>query len=91
VGRIFNGYFLRKDDWVRILVGPYRGRVFRVYEVWAQRGQVRVEIDEQSRKEVTDVFSEAEICRAKNPEPAAPPNEDTAVPPNSSGGTGECG
>ncbi len=58
-----NGSPFREGDLVHILVGPYRDRVGRVYELWPSRNQARVEIDEKAKKDVTDVFAYNEICR----------------------------
>jgi len=58
-----NGAPFRNGDLVHILVGPHRDRVVRVYEVWASRDQVRVDLGELERKDVVDVFSYFEICR----------------------------
>src|SRR5688572_851606 len=41
---LLNGAPYAVGDHVRVLVGPHRGRVARVYEVWADRAQVRVEL-----------------------------------------------
>lgn len=64
IGKL-NGAPFHEGDLVRVLIGPYRDRVVRVYDVWKERNQVRVELGEQERKEVTDVFSFVEICREK--------------------------
>jgi len=58
-----NGAPFSVGDRVRILAGPHSGRVVRVYEVWSERCQVRVELDEQAKKEFTDAFSYTQICR----------------------------
>jgi len=58
-----NGAPYRVGDEVLILAGAHRGRVARVYEVWSERGQVRADLGEQERQEVTDVFSEVAVCR----------------------------
>src|SRR5579863_3153360 len=39
IGRLTNGAPFHEDDWVRILIGPYKGQVVRVYEVWKERNQ----------------------------------------------------
>ncbi len=57
-----NGAPFREGDMVHILVGPHRGRVVRVYEMWPSRGQARVELGERERVEVTDVFMWNQIC-----------------------------
>ncbi len=52
-----------EGDHVSILVGPNKGHTGRVYELWTERGQLRVEIDDQSKKDVTDVYMLNEICK----------------------------
>lgn len=61
-----NGAPFHEGDLVRVLVGPHRDRVVRVYEVWESRDEVRVELGEQERKDVTDVFSPYQICRERD-------------------------
>ena len=58
-----NGAPYRVGDEVLILAGAHRDRVARVYEVWSERGQVRVELSEEERRKVTDVFSYVAVCR----------------------------
>ena len=60
-----NGAPFQVGDAVHILIGPYRNRVVRVYEVWPSRGQVRVELGEQAEKNVKDVFWNFEVCRER--------------------------
>lgn len=60
-----NGAPFHVGDTVHILVGPYRGREVRVYDVWPTRGQVRVELGEYEEKEIKDVFGWYEICSIK--------------------------
>ena len=62
VGR-FNGAPFEGGDVVCILVGPNRDRTVRVYAVWSERGQVRVELGESEKAAITDVFGYWEICR----------------------------
>ncbi len=50
-------------DSVQILVGPHRGRNVRVYDVWASRRQLRVELDDAAREQVTDVFWFEQVLR----------------------------
>jgi hypothetical protein len=61
-----NGAPFREGDEVVILSKRYPGRVTRVYDVWAERHQVRVELDDRSRQEVTDVFSFTDVCRRRS-------------------------
>jgi hypothetical protein len=65
VGRTVNGAPYAKGDQVRILIGAHRDRLVRVYEVWPSRHQVRVELDEQAKMTVKDVFMYNEVCREK--------------------------
>jgi hypothetical protein len=60
-----NGAPFRVGDRVRILVGPHRDRIVQVYDVWGERRQVRVDLDAQTEKDVTDVFSFTQICRER--------------------------
>jgi hypothetical protein len=59
-----NGAPFRVGDRVHILVGAHRDAVVSVYEVWESRNQVRVELGDDEKKKVRDVFSYYEICRA---------------------------
>lgn len=36
---------------------------YQVCDVWEERGQLRVDLDEQTAKNVTDVFSFTQVCR----------------------------
>src|SRR5689334_3447282 len=58
-----NGAPFRVGDRVRILAGPHRNRIVEVYDVWESRNQVRVDLDTQTRKDASDVFSFTEVCR----------------------------
>jgi hypothetical protein len=60
---IKNGAPYQVGDEVLILAGFHRNRVARVYELWPERQQVRVDLGEKERRDVTDVFSYVEICR----------------------------
>jgi hypothetical protein len=71
-GRIFfiifsrlNGAPFREGEMVRILTGPHRDCLTRIYAVWDERGSVRAEIDDQAKKDVKDVFTYHQICREK--------------------------
>ena len=59
----FNGAPFSVGDIVCILSGPNRDRTVRVYDIWAERGQVRVELGAIEKVEVTDVFGDWEVCR----------------------------
>jgi len=62
VGKL-NGAPFQPGDQVQILAGPHRDHVFRVYEVWEVRNQVRVDLGEKAVANFSDVFSSNEICR----------------------------
>jgi hypothetical protein len=53
-------------DPVWVLVGKYKDTLTRVYEVWDERGQVRVELGAKEREDVTDVFCIVAICRDRS-------------------------
>jgi hypothetical protein len=61
-----NGAPFRIGDAVRVLCGPHRGHVGRVYAVWAERGQVRVEVSDAARETVADVFSNTEVLKVSD-------------------------
>jgi hypothetical protein len=63
LGAKLNGAPFHVGDPVRILMGPHRNRVTRIYEIWKERGQVRVELDQQARESVKDVFEFTQVCR----------------------------
>jgi hypothetical protein len=60
-----NGAPFHEGDEVLILSKHYRGRITRIYTVWGERHQVRVELGVQERKSVTDVFSYTDIYRRR--------------------------
>jgi len=57
-----NGAPFRIGDRVRILVGPHRGRVTRVYSTW-QGDTVRVELGEEAKAGFTDIFGPHKLVR----------------------------
>ena len=59
-----NGAPFHEGDEVVILSKRFPGRVTRIYAVWAERHEVRVELGEVEREKVTDVFSYTDVCRA---------------------------
>lgn len=66
-----NGAPYRVGDYVRILARRQRGRVARVYDVWAERDQVRVELGQEASERVEDVFSHFGVCRVPAAEQVA--------------------
>jgi hypothetical protein len=63
-----NGAPYRKGEHVCVLVGKYRNRITQVYEEWPSRHQVRLDLGEEEKSKVTDVYSYNEVCRVKGPE-----------------------
>jgi len=58
-------------DCVQVLAGPHRGRVARIYEIWEERGQYRVELGEQAARDIEDVVSFLDIYWATAPQATA--------------------
>lgn len=58
-----NGYPFRPGDRVEILVGPSRGRVVRVADVWEQRGEVRVEAPESAGGKKRTVYQFTQVIK----------------------------
>ena len=63
IAKALQGAPFRVGDRVWILVGKHKGTLTRVYEVWGERGQVRVELGADDKNAVTDVFCLVAICR----------------------------
>jgi hypothetical protein len=63
LGAKLNGAPFNVGDRVRILVGPRRDQVVRIYAVWKERNQVRVELDDLAKEKVKDIFSFTQVCR----------------------------
>jgi len=59
------GWPFKKEEEVVILAGKNKGTVARIYEVWECRGQVRLELGEDARKAVTDVYCAVAVTRSK--------------------------
>jgi len=57
-----NGAPFQVGDRVRVLVGPYRDRVSRVYALW-QANTVRVELGEREKEKLRDIFSPNQLLR----------------------------
>lgn len=58
-----HGAPFQPGDFVRILRGAHRNKEVRVYDVWPERYQIRVELGEKEKAEVTDVFSYLSIWK----------------------------
>ncbi|NLB55461.1 MAG: hypothetical protein GX811_06810 [Lentisphaerae bacterium] len=63
------GWPFKVGDEVVILTGRHKNTT-RIYEIWEERGQVRVDLGEALKQEVKDVFCAVEVCRKRNSEPA---------------------
>jgi hypothetical protein len=59
------GWPFQIGEEVVILTGRHRNAVACIYEVWEERGQVRVDLGEELKETVKDVFSVVEVCRNK--------------------------
>ena len=62
-----NGAPFHPGDYVQVLVGPNRGRVFQVDVIWEQRGQVCLELGEPRKKGVQFAFAYTEVFRVAPP------------------------
>ncbi len=67
IGRIVNGGPFHEGDWVRILVGPHKNQIARVYDVWTERNQICVDLGKKAKAECSDVFFILKVCREQNP------------------------
>lgn len=70
-----NGAPFHIGDHVQTLAGKHKGKVVRVYEEWPDRKQVLVNLGDQAKRDVENVFSEFELCRESRTEPLSPPSE----------------
>lgn len=67
--RIQGGPFAVGDE-VVILTGKHKNAVATIYEIWEERQQVRVDLGEDLKRAVKDVFCVIEICRTKSADKA---------------------
>lgn len=74
-----NGAPYEPGDVVLILVGPHRGTVTGVWDVWPSRNQIRLDLGDEAREKVVDVFCYTEVLRVRRPPP--PEEEEEAAPP----------
>jgi F420-0:gamma-glutamyl ligase-like protein len=68
VGRLaarFQGWPFQVGDEVCILSGKHINRITRIYEIWDERGQVRIDLGEEAKNAVEDVFCAVAVCRTK--------------------------
>jgi hypothetical protein len=63
LARKVNGAPFAVDDRVMILIGRHKGKIGSVYELWPSRGEVRVFLNEEEKKKVTDVFGNHQVWR----------------------------
>ena len=68
-----NGSPFHVGDRVRILVGPHRDCIARVYSLW-QGDCVRVELGAEEKEVFHDIFSPTQLLREPNGEPVAAPD-----------------
>lgn len=59
------GWPFKVGDEVVILTGRHKNTVTRIYEIWDERGQVRVDLGEELKISVKDVFCGVEVCRSR--------------------------
>lgn len=64
-----NGAPFHPGDHVRILAGPHRDRIVRVYSYW-QGDSVRVELGEEEKNNYSDVFSPYQLMREEDADTA---------------------
>jgi hypothetical protein len=65
-------------EWVVILRGARYGAIAPVYEVWRERGQVRLRLSEEECRAVADVYSHHEVLRTEEPNKKLEPTAVTA-------------
>ncbi len=58
-----NGAPFHIGDRVQILTGSHRGKIESVYEIWKDHKEVRLDLGQQAKNEVKDVFSFLQIRR----------------------------
>jgi len=66
LGAKLNGAPFQIGDRVRILIGPHRNQIVKIYAVWTERNQVRVELGDLPKEKVKDVFSFTQVCRERS-------------------------
>lgn len=85
------GWPFAVGDRVWILSGKYKDTITTVYEVWTERGQVRVELGPEIKARVDDVYCAVAVCRARNTEPSGPANGSQPGGPDSNRTSGAAG
>jgi hypothetical protein len=66
------GWPFHVGDQVYILSGKNRNQIARIYEIWDERGQVRLELGDELKNAVEDVFCAVLVCRMKSGKSAYP-------------------
>lgn len=67
------GWPFQIGDEVCILAGKRIHTITRIYEVWDERGQVRLDLGEEAKNAVDDVFCAVTVCRLKTQNKPAHP------------------
>ena len=57
------GWPFKAGDEVVILTGKHKNTQAKIYEIWGERGQVRVDLGDNLKQAVKDVFCAVEVCR----------------------------
>ncbi|HVE16252.1 MAG TPA: hypothetical protein VNB29_05920 [Chthoniobacterales bacterium] len=60
------------EDRVYILSGPHKGTITRIYEIWLERGQVRVDLGADAKEKVKDVLSAVTVFKIPDTSSAPP-------------------
>lgn len=63
------GWPFEVGEEIVILTGKHKNTNTKIYEIWEERGQVRVDLGEKQKMEVKDVFCAVEVCRRRISEP----------------------
>ncbi|NLW84015.1 MAG: hypothetical protein GXY41_06385 [Phycisphaerae bacterium] len=61
-----NGAPLIEGDMVQVLVGQFKNQRGAVYEVWRERLEVRINLGNEAKEKVEDVFSFHEVYKFRN-------------------------
>jgi hypothetical protein len=67
------GWPFQVGDEVCVLSGKDINRITRIYEIWNERGQVRLELGDEAKIAVEDVFCIVAVCRMKTQNKPAHP------------------
>lgn len=61
------GWPFTPGEEVVILTGRHKNMVTKIYEIWEERGEVRVDLGEDAKQNVKDVYSALAVCRTRSP------------------------